>query len=55
MLTWVIVGYWGHGSFFLLTALPSGASLLLFISLQDWGGGSFARFLVTFPQGGWVI
>lgn len=31
---------------FMFTGLPSGASLLLFISLQDWEG-EFDRFLVT--------
>lgn len=51
MLTRVISGYWDHNSFFfffLLTALPLDASLLLLISLQDWGGGQFASFLLTF-------
>ena len=36
--------------FFLLTSLPSGALLLLFICLQDWEEGKFDRFFVTFLQ-----
>lgn len=35
----------------MLTALPPGASLFLFISLQDWEG-EIDGFLVTFLQGG---
>lgn len=41
---WGNLGGWGTGAIalsllFLLTALPAGALLLLFISLKDWEGG----------------